>query len=271
MRADKVGSDTLVAQIVRMVSEAQRSRAPIQRVADQGVFLVCPCGHCLRPSITFVVWALRAGAAAGLCSGQRRGSSHHCVSLRPGLATPMSIMVGMGRGARAGVLIRNAEALELLEKVDTLVVDKTGTLTEGKPKLASMATAGMGRERNASPCCKPGTRKRTRSCRLRCMLRRTADCSFPEQATSAPLPARELWALLTDIPLRSGTRAPRAAAARPRPHAQEAEERGVKGRRWCFVRLIGIPQACWAFRILSKSPRRRQSGNSTHRGFASSC
>lgn len=106
MEAQRVGSDTLLARIVQMVGDAQRSRAPIQRLAYALVnavavlIIACPCAL--------------------------------------GLATPMSIMVGTGRGALAGVLIKNAEALEMLEKVDTLVVDKTGTLTEGKPRLSSV-------------------------------------------------------------------------------------------------------------------------------------
>ncbi len=138
MRAQRVGSETLLAQIVRMVGEAQRSRAPIQRLADvvSGYFVPIVV---LVAAITFVVWAL---------VGPEPTMAHAIVNAVAvlivacpcalGLATPMAVMVGTGRGATAGVLLKNAEALELLEKVDTLVVDKTGTLTEGKPTLASV-------------------------------------------------------------------------------------------------------------------------------------
>jgi Cu+-exporting ATPase len=138
MRAERVGADTLLAQIVHMVSEAQRSRAPIQRLADvaSGYFV---------PAVVLV--ALVTLAAWGIFGPEPR-LAHAIVNAVAvliiacpcalGLATPMSIMVGTGRGALAGVLIKNAEALETMEKVDTLVVDKTGTLTEGKPKLSSV-------------------------------------------------------------------------------------------------------------------------------------
>ena len=138
MRAERVGGDTLLAQIVRMVSEAQRSRAPIQHLADKVSSYFVPA-VILAAIITFGVWAL---------SGPQPRLAHAIVNAVAvliiacpcalGLATPMSIMVATGRGAAAGVLIKNAEALEILEKVDTLIVDKTGTLTEGKPRLTSV-------------------------------------------------------------------------------------------------------------------------------------
>ena len=141
MRAERVGSETLLAQIVHMVGEAQRSRAPIQRLADtvSGYFV---------PAV--VVVAVIAAIVWGLIGPEPRmayalvNAVAVLIIACPcalGLATPMSIMVGTGRGAMAGVLIKNAEALEVLEKVDTLVVDKTGTLTEGKPRLVSVVTA----------------------------------------------------------------------------------------------------------------------------------
>jgi Cu+-exporting ATPase len=138
MRADKVGSDTLLAQIVRMVSEAQRSRAPIQRVADRVAAWFVPT-VIVAALITFLVWAL-TGPEPRLVYALVNAVAVLIIACpcALGLATPMSIMVGTGRGARAGVLIRNAEALELMEKIDTLVVDKTGTLTEGKPQLTSI-------------------------------------------------------------------------------------------------------------------------------------
>jgi Cu+-exporting ATPase len=138
MRAERVGSDTLLAQIVKMVSEAQRSRAPIQRLADKvsGYFVPAVMSVAV---VTFLAWGL---------IGPEPRMAHALVNAVAvliiacpcalGLATPMAIMVGTGRGARAGVLVRNAEALETMEKVNTLVVDKTGTLTEGKPRLLSV-------------------------------------------------------------------------------------------------------------------------------------
>jgi P-type Cu+ transporter len=138
MQAKRVGSDTLLSQIVRMVSEAQRSRAPIQRIADKvsGYFVPAVV---ISAAITFIVWAL-LGPSPSLAYAIVNAVAVLIVACpcALGLATPMSITVGMGRGASAGVLIKNAEALELLEKVDTLVVDKTGTLTEGKPRLVSI-------------------------------------------------------------------------------------------------------------------------------------
>ena len=137
MRAERVGSETMLARIVKMVSEAQRSRAPIQRLADQvsAWFVPAVLGVAVA---TFVVWAL-IGPEPRLAYALVNAVAVLIIACpcALGLATPMSIMVGTGRGASAGVLIRSAEALETLEKVDTLVVDKTGTLTEGKPVLVS--------------------------------------------------------------------------------------------------------------------------------------
>jgi Cu+-exporting ATPase len=138
MRAERVGSDTLLAQIVRMVSEAQRSRAPIQKLADLVSSYFVPA-VVTAAVITFVVWAM-VGPEPRLAYALVNAVAVLIIACpcALGLATPMSIMVGTGRGATAGVLIKNAEALEVLEKVDTLVVDKTGTLTEGKPRLVSV-------------------------------------------------------------------------------------------------------------------------------------
>jgi P-type Cu+ transporter len=138
MRAERVGSETLLAQIVRMVAEAQRSRAPIQKLADQvsGYFVPLVVG---AAALTFVIWGLW-GPAPRLAHALVNAVAVLIIACpcALGLATPMSIMVAMGRGAHAGVLFKNAEAVELMRKVDTLVVDKTGTLTEGKPKLVSV-------------------------------------------------------------------------------------------------------------------------------------
>ncbi len=135
MRAERVGAATLLSQIVRMVGEAQRSRAPIQRLADivAGYFVPAVV---LVAVVTFIVWAL-VGPAPALAYALVNAVAVLIIACpcALGLATPMSIMVGTGRGARSGVLIKNAEALETFEKVDTLVIDKTGTLTEGKPRL----------------------------------------------------------------------------------------------------------------------------------------
>lgn len=141
MRAERVGAETLLARIVQLVGQAQRSRAPIQRLADRVAKWFVPIVVAIAV-ITFIAW---------LALGPQPRFAHALVNAVAvliiacpcalGLATPMAIMVAVGRGARAGVLIKNAEALETLEKVDTLVVDKTGTLTEGKPRLSSVAKA----------------------------------------------------------------------------------------------------------------------------------
>jgi Cu+-exporting ATPase len=138
MEARRVGADTLLAQIVRMVSEAQRSRAPIQRLADVVSAWFVPA-VVLASLITFVIWLL-VGPEPAFTYALVNAVAVLIIACpcALGLATPMSIMVGTGRGARAGVLVKNAEALETLEKIDTLVVDKTGTLTEGKPTLSEV-------------------------------------------------------------------------------------------------------------------------------------
>ncbi|HEU5399900.1 MAG TPA: copper-translocating P-type ATPase, partial [Terriglobales bacterium] len=142
MRSERVGSETVLAQIVKMVSEAQRSRAPIQRLADKvaGIFVPAVIGTAI---VTFIVWYL-VGPEPRLAHAIVNAVAVLIIACpcALGLATPMAIMVGTGRGAHAGVLIRNAEALETMEKVDTIVVDKTGTLTEGKPKLESVSAFG---------------------------------------------------------------------------------------------------------------------------------
>jgi Cu+-exporting ATPase len=138
MRAERVGSDTLLAQIVRLVAEAQRSRAPIQRLVDQVSAYFVPA-IAVAAILAFVAWWL-FGPEPRLAYAVVNAVAVLIIACpcALGLATPMSIMVGTGRGATAGVLVRNAEVLEVLEKVDTLVVDKTGTLTEGKPRLVSV-------------------------------------------------------------------------------------------------------------------------------------
>ncbi|HJR60655.1 MAG TPA: heavy metal translocating P-type ATPase [Vicinamibacterales bacterium] len=139
MRAERVGSDTLLAQIVRMVGDAQRTRAPIQRLADVIASYFVPA-VVIVAVIAFAVWAT-VGPQPRLALALLSAVAVLIIACpcALGLATPMAIMVGTGRGAAAGVLIKNAEALERMEKVDTLVVDKTGTLTEGKPRLAHVS------------------------------------------------------------------------------------------------------------------------------------
>ncbi|MFL5045839.1 MAG: heavy metal translocating P-type ATPase [Xanthobacteraceae bacterium] len=141
MRAEKVGRDTMLAQIVQMVAQAQRSRAPIQRLADQvsGWFVPAVIAIAI---VAFGAWAT-FGPEPRFTYGLVAAVTVLIIACpcALGLATPMSIMVGVGRGAQAGVLIRNAEALERMERVDTLVVDKTGTLTEGKPKVVAIVPA----------------------------------------------------------------------------------------------------------------------------------
>jgi P-type Cu+ transporter len=143
IRAERVGSDTLLAQIVRLVGEAQRTRAPIQRLADGVSSYFVPLVVVIA-IVTFMVWSL-VGPEPRLAYGLVNAVAVLIIACpcALGLATPMSIMVGTGRGATAGVLIKNAEVLEIMEKVSTLVVDKTGTLTEGNPRLFSVISAGQ--------------------------------------------------------------------------------------------------------------------------------
>ncbi|MBS0252900.1 MAG: heavy metal translocating P-type ATPase [Proteobacteria bacterium] len=143
VRAEKVGRDTMLARIVQMVADAQRSRAPIQRLADQVAGWFVPLVMSVS-ALAFMAW---------MAFGPEPRFSYALIAAVSvliiacpcalGLATPMSIMVGVGRGARAGVLIKNAEALERMEKIDTLVIDKTGTLTEGKPKVTAIRASGV--------------------------------------------------------------------------------------------------------------------------------
>src|SRR6266571_1713102 len=138
MGAERVGSETLLAQIVQLVSQAQRSRAPIQRLADRVSAWFVPAVIAIAV-VTFIAWSF-LGPDPRFAHGLVNAVAVLIIACpcALGLATPIAIMVSTGRGATAGVLIKNAEALEILEKVDTLVLDKTGTLTEGKPRVTSM-------------------------------------------------------------------------------------------------------------------------------------
>ena len=143
MRAERVGKDTMLSQIVNMVAQAQRSRAPIQSLVDKVAGLFVPA-VVLVAALSFVIWSVYGPAPAmGFALVNAVAVLIIACPCALGLATPMSIMVGTGRGAQAGVLVKNAEALELLEKIDTLVVDKTGTLTEGKPRLVGVEARGI--------------------------------------------------------------------------------------------------------------------------------
>jgi Cu+-exporting ATPase len=148
MEAERIGSDTVLAQIVQMVSEAQRSRAPIQRLADKVAGYFVPA-VLLVAALTFVAWVW-VGPEPRLAHAVVNAVAVLIIACpcALGLATPMSIMVGVGRGAQSGILIKNAGAIELMEKVTTLVVDKTGTLTEGRPRVTRIVTVGGMNEEN---------------------------------------------------------------------------------------------------------------------------
>jgi P-type Cu+ transporter len=141
MRAERVGSETMLAQIVRMVSEAQRSRAPVQQLADRVSGYFVPAVVAIA-AVTFILWAF-FGPEPRMAHALLNAVAVLIIACpcALGLATPMAIMVGTGRGAVSGILVKNAEALEILEKVDTLVVDKTGTLTEGRPRVIAIVAA----------------------------------------------------------------------------------------------------------------------------------
>ena len=161
MRADKVGRETLLAQIVQMVADAQRSRAPIQRLADQVAGWFVPA-VIIAAIVAFAAWAT-FGPEPRLAFGLVAAVSVLIIACpcALGLATPMSIMVGVGRGAHAGVLIKNADALERMEKVDTLVIDKTGTLTEGRPEVTAIVPApGFDEDQILQACGKRRARQR---------------------------------------------------------------------------------------------------------------
>ena len=144
MRAKRVGQDTVLSQIVQMVREAQRSRAPIKRVADVVASYFVPA-VVLAAVVTFIAWAWFAPKQPALAYALVNAVAVLIIACpcALGLATPMSIIVGVGRGARDGILIKDAATLERLEKVDTLVVDKTGTLTEGSPRLTEVIPVGQ--------------------------------------------------------------------------------------------------------------------------------
>ena len=181
MRAEKVGHDTLLAQIVQMVAVAQRSHAPIQRLADRVSSWFVPSVIVVALA-AFAVWSIY-GPEPRFAFGLVAAVSVLIIACpcALGLATPMAIMVGVGRGAQAGVLVKNAEALERFEKVDTLVIDKTGTLTEGKPKVVAVIPANGNSEADLLRLC--------RECRAR--QRTSTRCSDPRRRIRAQYHARQ--------------------------------------------------------------------------------
>ena len=219
MRAEKVGRDTLLAQIVQMVAAAQRSRAPIQRLADQVAGWFVPAVIARRAARLRRLGDLRAGAALRLSAWSP--PSRVLIIACPcalGLATPMSIMVGVGRGAQAGVLIKNAEALERMEKVDTLVVDKTGTLTEGKPKVVAIVPRdGLRRGATAAP----RGQRRTRAASIR----------WPRRSSPRPPSASSTLAPVRGFDSPTGKGALGMVDGQPRRARQRALPRRARHRR----------------------------------------
>ena len=205
IEARKVGRDTMLSQIVQLVAEAQRSRAPIQRMADQvsGWFVPAVIAVALLAFGAWAIWGPEPRFSYGLVAAVAVLIIACPCAL--GLATPMSIMVGVGRGAQSGVLIKNAEALEHMEKVDTLVVDKTGTLTEGKPAVTAIVpAAGFQRDRRAASCRQCRARERASSrhghrARRRGTQNRDGGCfelRFPDRERERWVPSKEselLW------------------------------------------------------------------------------
>ncbi len=190
MRAERVGSETLLAQIVRMVAQAQRSRAPVQRLADRVSSYFVPA-VVLVAVLTFILWSV-FGPAPRMAHALLNAVAVLIIACpcALGLATPMAIMVGTGRGALAGVLIKNAEALDILEKVDTLVVDKTGTLTEGQPRVTTIVPS-------------PG-HSEARVLRLAATLERASEHSLAAAILAAAKERSVVPADITDFHSRTG-------------------------------------------------------------------
>ncbi|MFZ0800055.1 MAG: heavy metal translocating P-type ATPase, partial [Terriglobales bacterium] len=175
MRAERVGSETMLAQIVQMVSQARRTRAPIQRLADKVAGWFVPAVIAIA-AVTFMVWAI-LGPEPRLAHAIVNAVAVLIIACpcALGLATPMAIMVGTGRGAQAGVLIKNAEALETLEKVDTIVVDKTGTLTSGLPNVVAMSLSGTSVPQPEDPSAESNRREANEILRLVASLERVSE------------------------------------------------------------------------------------------------
>jgi Cu+-exporting ATPase len=191
VRAAKVGADTMLAQIIRMVQQAQASRAPIQRLADAISAYFVPVVIAIAIA-ALAVWFV-AGPAPALTNALVSAVSVLIIACpcALGLATPLSIMVGTGKGARAGILIRSAEALETAHKLDTIVLDKTGTITAGKPALTDVEVVGALREDQLLACGCGRGRQRTPIATAIIAEPKTAASAFPPPRTSPRSPARE--------------------------------------------------------------------------------
>ena len=248
MRADRVGRDTVLAQIVQMVAEAQRSRAPIQRLADQVSGWFVPVVIAVA-ALAFVAWST-FGPEPRFTFGLIAAVSVLIIACpcALGLATPMSIMVGVGRGAQSGVLIKNAEALERFEKVDTLVVDKTGTLTEGRPRVTAVRPApGFDRERPAAARRQPRARERASARRPPLSPRRGRRDSRSPRPTDFDAPAGQGRR-------RARSRDARSPSAAPAFWPRAAIDASSLGRRG------GRAAAGWRNRRVRRG--RRQAGRS---------
>jgi Cu+-exporting ATPase len=243
MRAEKIGADTLLARIVTMVADAQRSRAPIQKLADQVAGYFVPI-VILIAALTFVVWGL-VGPEPRLAHALINAVAVLIIACpcALGLATPMSIMVAMGKGTTMGVLFRNAEAIEVLRKVDTLVLDKTGTLTEGRPRLVSIITAAGVPE--ASLLCLAATLERGSEHPLAAAIVKGAESRSLELAHAeqfASVAGRGVTGRVAGQSVALGNRALMdelgldTAALAPKAEALRAE-----GQTVVFVALDGVP------------------------------
>ena len=260
MKAEKVGADTMLSRIVKMVAEAQRSRAPIQRLADSvsSWFVPLVVVIALAAFAAWFVWGPEPRFAFALLAAVSVLIIACPCAL--GLATPMSIMVGVGRGAAAGILIRNADALERLEKIDTLVVDKTGTLTVGRPAVTALVP--LARSQTSRCCGSPPASSVAasipsppRSWRPRASAR----SSWPPSPTSIHRPARawsaastasaRCWAVVRSSAKKASTSRP----PRPRPIRCAA-----KARLWCCWRSTAAPKAFWRSATRSRRRHRRR-------------
>ncbi len=238
IRADRIGCETMLARIVQMVADAQRSRAPIQRLADQvvGWFVPVVIGVALLAFVAWGAWGPEPRLAHGLIAAVSVLIIACPCAL--GLATPMSIMVGIGKGAAAGVLIKNAEALERIEKIDTLVVDKTGTLTEGRPAVtAIVATKGFRKKRSCAWPRPWRMRLNIRSHGRSWRRRKHESWRYRPWRTSIRRPARARWAQARDSASswatppswRNTAWMPAPSPARPMSCAKTAPRRSTSG------------------------------------------
>ena len=274
LRAERVGSETMLARIVQMVAEAQRSRAPIQRLVDvvAGWFVPAVVAVAI---IAFVAWSI-FGPPPAMAYGLIAAVSVLIIACpcALGLATPMSIMVGTGRGAQVGVLIKNAEALERFAKVDTLVVDKTGTLTEGKPKVTTLVPAegidenellrlAASLERASEHPLAAAIVAAAKERGLAGSWRRADFDSITGKGVRGRVDGREVaignQRLLESLDIDPG------------PLAERAERQRAEGETVMFVAVDGRPRAWSASPIRSRRPRPARSRRCAARGCASSC